>query len=333
MERANPGSAVDSAGDGAVGMGGQTATAQPPVHPAQARMGGVVRPNQPAWERMARRTAHWGLVTAGRPIYRARMLPSFLIVGVERCGTSSMYEVLSWHPAVFSAILPRKEVHYFDYHYRHPLSWYRCHFPLRARAARAARGTGVVAPMAFEASPTYMCHPLAPDRIARDLPGVKLLVLLRDPVARAYSSHTMRAGWGVETEPFERALEFEDSRLAGEAERMATDPSYVGYNWRHFAYRSRGQYVEQLERLERLVGRDRIHVIDSGDFFASPGRVYDQLLDFLGLPHVGHPAFDPPRTRSRPPMPDSVRKALEEHYRPYDDRLAAWLGHEPSWRR
>jgi hypothetical protein len=332
MERANPGSAIDSANDGAVGTGGKSVTAQRPVPTVRAGTGLVARPNQPGWERMARRAAHWGLVTVGRPIYRARMLPSFLIVGAERCGTSSMYEVLSWHPAVFSAILPRKEVHYFDYSYAHPLSWYRCHFPLRARAALAARGTGV-APVAFEASPSYMCHPLAPERIARDLPAVKLIVMLRDPVARAYSSHTMRAGWGVETEPFERALELEDSRLAGEAERMAADPSYVGYHWRHFAYRTRGQYAEQLEQLDRLVGRDRIHVIDSGEFFASPARVYDQVLDFLDLPDAGHPAFDPPRTRSRPPMPDSVRKALEEHYRPYDERLAAWLGHEPSWRR
>jgi hypothetical protein len=330
MERANPGSAVDAGGDGAVGTGGKTVTARRPA--PRAGTGLVARPNQPAWERMARRTAHWGLVTAGRPIYRARMLPGFLIVGAERCGTSSMYEVLSWHPAVFSAILPRKEVHYFDYNYARPLSWYQCHFPLRARAALAARSTGV-APVAFEASPSYMCHPLAPERIARDLPAVKLIVMLRDPVARAYSSHTMRAGWGVETEPFERALELEDSRLAGEAERMAADPSYAGYNWRHFAYRARGQYAEQLEQLGRLVGRDRIHVIDSEEFFTSPGRVYDQVLDFLGLPHVGYPAFDPPRTRSRPPMSDSVRKALEEHYRSYDERLAAWLGHEPSWRR
>jgi hypothetical protein len=332
MERANAGSAVVSAGDDAVRLDGETVAGQPPAPRIRAKTGLVVRPNQGALERMARRTAHWGLVTAGRPISGARMLPSFLIVGAERCGTSSMYEVLRWHPAVFSAILPRKEVHYFDYHYQHPLSWYRCHFPLRARAVRATRGAGM-APTAFEASPSYMCHPLAPERIARDLPDVKLLVMLRDPVARAYSSHTMRAGWGVETEPFERALELEDSRLAGEAERMATDPSYVGYNWRHFAYRSRGQYVEQLEQLEGLVGRDRIHVIDSGDFFATPGDVYDQILDFLGLPHVGHPAFDPPRTRSRPPMPDSVRAALEEHYRPYNERLTAWLGHEPSWCR
>jgi hypothetical protein len=323
MERANSGSAVTSAGsDLASGAGDR----------AWATTGLVVRAAQPAWERMARRTAYWGLVTAGRPVYRARMLPSFLIVGAERCGTSSMYELLRWHPAVFSAVLPRKEVHYFDYSYQHPLSWYQCHFPLRARAAVAARDTGVT-PMAFEASPSYMCHPLAPDRIHRELPGVKLIVMLRDPVARAYSSHVMRVGWGVETEPFERALELEETRLAGETERMIADPAYVGYNWRHYAYRARGEYIDQLEKLERLFGRDQIVVIDSGDFFATPGPLYDQVLDFLGLPSVGHPAFDPPRTRSRAPMPGSVAAALEEHYRPYDERLAAWLGREPSWRR
>lgn len=299
---------------------------------AWATTGLAVRATQPAWERMARRTAYWGLVTAGRPLYRARMLPGFLIVGAERCGTSSMYELLRRHPAVFSAILPRKEVHYFDYSYQHPLSWYQCHFPIRARAAAAARATGVT-PMAFEASPSYLCHPLAPGRIHRHLPDVKLIVMLRDPVARAYSSHVMRVGWGVETEPFERALELEETRLAGETERMIADPAYVGYNWRHYAYRARGEYIDQLENLERFFGRDQIHVVDSGDFFAGPGAVYDQVLDFLGLPNAGHPAFDPPRTRSRLPMPDSVRAALEEHYRPYDERLTRWLGREPSWRR
>jgi hypothetical protein len=187
--------------------------------------------------------------------------------------------------------------------------------------------------MAFEASPSYLCHPLAPGRIHRHLPDVKLIVMLRDPVARAYSSHVMRVGWGVETEPFERALELEETRLAGETERMIADPAYVGYNWRHYAYRARGEYIDQLENLERFFGRDQIHVVDSGDFFAGPGAVYDQVLDFLGLPNAGHPAFDPPRTRSRLPMPDSVRAALEEHYRPYDERLTRWLGREPSWRR
>jgi sulfotransferase family protein len=333
MKHAQSAGAITPAGDAAVvRRAGETTAGQPPGGSARATAGLVARPTQPAWERMARRTAHWGLVTAGRPAYRLRMLPSFIIVGAARCGTSSMFEVLRQHPAVFSAILPRKEVHYFDYKYQHRLSWYQCHFPLRPRAELAAHGAGV-APVAFEASPSYMHHPLAPARIHRDLPGVRLVVMLRDPVERAYSAHVMSVGRGYETEPFERALELEDSRLAGEAERLATDPAYVSYNHRYYSYRARGHYAEQLERLEQLFGRDRIHVIDSGDFFAGPEPVYHRLLDFLELPHIGHPVFERPRTRSRPPLPGSVRTALEEHYRPHDERLAAWLGYEPSWRR
>ena len=331
MERANSATIVTSTGDDAVvSQGDKVPAAEPPG--SRVAAGLVVRPTQPAWERTARRTAHWGLVKAGRPVYPARMLPSFLIVGAERCGTSSIFEELRQHPAVVSAILPRKEVHYFDCKYQHGLSWYQSHFPFKVKAKLAARGTGA-APVAFEATPYYMFHPLAPERIHRDLPGVKLIVMLRDPVARAYSAHVMRIGRGYETEPFERALELEESRLAGEAERLVADPSYVSYNHRHYAYRARGQYAEQLEHLERIFGRDRILVIDSGDFFTGPVPVYNQVLDFLGLPHIGRPLFERPSTRSRVPMADSVRAALEEHYRPHDERLAAWLGYEPSWCR
>jgi Sulfotransferase domain len=283
-------------------------------------------------ERLSRRAAHWAVVTTGRPSRRARMLPGFLIVGAERGGTTSLFHVLRQHPAIFSAILPKKEVHYFDLAYGRGLGWYQSHFPLTARARAAARRVGLD-PVAFEASPYYMFHPLAPSRIQHDLPGVKLIVLVRDPVERAYSGHANQTGLGHETEPFERALELEDERLAGEAERLAADPAYFSRShWLH-SYRTRGYYADQLEHLERLFGRDRIHVIDSGDFFAAPGPAYDQVLGFLGLARRGEPAFTPQNARPRSPMPDSVRAALEEHYRPYDERLTRWLGRPPSWRR
>ena len=69
------------------------------------------------------------------------MLPGFLIVGAQRCGTTSMYRTLSQHPAVLKAVL-HKGVHYFDTGYDHGLAWYQGHFPLRARAAAARRVTG-----------------------------------------------------------------------------------------------------------------------------------------------------------------------------------------------
>jgi len=259
------------------------------------------------------------------------MLPSFLIVGAERCGTTSMFHVVRQHPVVFSGTLPRKEVHYFDHKYGHGLGWYQCHFPLTARTRLATRGAG--RPVAFEATANYMFHPLAPERIHRDLPGVRLLVMVRDPVERAYSAHAHQLGFGFETEPFERALELEDARLEGEAERLAADPAYHSFNHDHYTYRARGYYADQLEKLAAIFGRDRIHVVDSGEFFDSPGPVYDEVLEFLRLPHLGYPAFTPQNARPRSPMPDAVRAALEEHFRPHDERLIAWLGHEPSWRR
>lgn len=289
------------------------------------------RPAATGWHLWGRRVARWGLVTAGRPLRPARMLPSFLIVGAERCGTTSMFHVVRQHPLVFSGTLPRKEVHYFDHKYGHGLAWYQCHFPLTVRTRLATRGAG--RPVAFEATANYMFHPLAPERIQRDLPGVRLLVMVRDPVERAYSAHAHQVGFGFETESFERALELEDARLEGEEERLAADPAYHSFSHDHYTYRVRGHYADQLEKLERIFGHDRIHVVDSGEFFDSPGPVYDQVLDFLGLPHLGSPTFTPQNARPRSPMPDTVRATLDEHFRPHDERLTAWLGHEPSWRR
>jgi hypothetical protein len=276
------------------------------------------------------RAAHTVSVSAGRLTYRARMLPGFLIVGAQRCGTTSMYRTLSQHPAVLKAVL-HKGVHYFDTGYAHGLAWYQGHFPLRARAALVRRATGEV-PLTFESSPYYMFHPLAAQRICRDLPGVKLLVLVRDPVERAYSAHAHELARGYETEPFERALELEDERLAGEAERIVSRPGYLSHSHQHHAYRTRGHYADQLERLAELFGRDRVHVVDSGRFFADPKPVYDGVLEFLGLRHRGYPVFERHNARPRSAMPQALRAGLGEHFLPHDERLTRWLGGPPSWR-
>jgi hypothetical protein len=240
-----------------------------------------------------------------------------------------MYRTLSQHPAILKAVL-HKGVHYFDTGYEHDLAWYRGHFPLLVQAKLAKRaGSGV--PLTFESSPYYMFHPLAGDRIGHDLPGVKLLVLVRDPVERAYSAHAHELARGYETEPFERALELEDQRLAGEAERIVSQPGYLSHSHQHHGYRARGHYAEQLERLDKIFG-NRIHVVDSGLFFTNPEPVYDEVLDFLGLSNHGYPAFERHNARPRSPMPETLRATLSEHFQPHDEQLVRWLGRAPSWR-
>jgi Sulfotransferase domain len=278
--------------------------------------------------------ARVGARVAGRATSAARMQPAFLIVGAQRSGTTSMFKNLRQHPAVVAPPL-QKGIHYFDKNYARGPAWYRGHFPLKLTAARLRRtaGAGADAVITGESSPYYMFHPLAAGRIDQDLPGVRLIVLLRDPVERAISAYTHEKARGFETESFERALELEPERIAGERERMIADAQYDSFHLQHNAYLTRGQYIEQLQRLEQLFGRDRIHVVDSHDFFERPAPTYGTVLEFLGLPAFDGAVFDQHNARPRSPMPGDLAARLDEHFRPYDERLQAWLGWTPGWRR
>jgi hypothetical protein len=269
---------------------------------------------------------------SGRLTSAWRMRPSFLIIGAQRCGTTSLYKSLAQHPAVLPAVL-HKGVHYFDTAYDRGFGWYRGHFPLNATARRVAHRVGSE-PITGESSPYYMFHPLAAQRIASDLPDVRLVALLRDPVERAYSAYTHERARGFEAEPsFARALELEPERLAGEEERLRADPHYVSHHHQHNAYLTRGRYAEQLERVAGLVGRDRLHVIDSGDFFTAPADTFDAAIHFLGLPSWRPDTFEQRNARPRTGLDTALRARLDAHFAPYDDALTTWLGHPPSWRR
>jgi hypothetical protein len=265
--------------------------------------------------RAVSRTA--GLLSSG-----ARMLPDFLLVGTQRGGTTSLFRALAAHPDTAQPNF-HKGVHYFDVHYDRGPAWYRGHFPIR----RGSR-------LAFESAGYYMHHPLAPRRIAADLPGVRLLVVLRDPVERAYSAYRHELARGFETEPsFERALEREPERLAGEVERIKAEPGYLSHSHRHHSYLDRGRYADQLEVLHDLVGRDRVHVLFAEDFFAEPEPCFDAVVDFLGLPRWRPATFDRHNARPGSPLPGALRERLSEHFAPHDRRLAALLGTVPPWRQ
>jgi sulfotransferase family protein len=266
----------------------------------------------------------------GRATSRFRALPNVLIAGGQRCGTTSMYRALAQHPGAFKPTL-HKGVHYFDMNYTRGAAWYRSHFPLQLAVSRAARTLGTQ-PAIYESSPYYGFHPLSAERYARDIPGVRVIILIRDPVERAYSAHAHELARGYESEPFERALELEDARLAGQEEALIADPTFASHAHQHQAYVRRGQYIEALLRLEKTLGRDRMHVVDSHRFFSEPEATFSATLEFLGLPPSSNIAFERHNARPRSPMSEELRARLDAHFAPYDEELARWLGWRPSWR-
>ncbi|UYM06554.1 sulfotransferase family protein [Solicola gregarius] len=263
------------------------------------------------------------------PTAFARLEPTFLIVGAQRCGTTSMFKTLIQHPDIVRPFL-RKGIHYFDKNYDRPENWYRGHFPLRAAATARHRGRTA---QTGESSPYYMFHPHAADRIAGDLPDARLIMLLRDPVERAYSAHAHELARGFETLDFEAAIAEEPSRLDGEWARMANDASYDSRTLQHNAYLARGRYIEQIERVATAVGRERLLVVDSGDFFATPEPVFEEVREFLGLGPANGIRFERHNSRPRSTMDEHLRAELRRSFETWDARLAEWWGRTPSWRR
>ena len=264
----------------------------------------------------------WGRLTA-----RWRLSPAFLIVGAQRAGTTTLYRVLSDHPQVARPTVT-KGIGYFDVKYDRGPRWYRGQFPLAWRARRK-HGPDVVT---FESSGYYLFHPLAAARIARDLPGVRVVVLVREPVERAYSAHRHEQARGYESESFEVALDLEEERIAGEVEKIIADPSYESFHHRHHSYLARSRYSEQIDRLYELLGADRVCIVDAGAFFENPADEFDRLRSWLGLSDWKPETVEQWNARPRSPMPEELRQRLDRYFEPYDARLADQMGRTPSWR-
>jgi hypothetical protein len=284
-----------------------------------------VRKAAPTQVRRAGRRAYLRVGTATAPL---RMQPAFIMIGAQRCGTTTLFRALMAHPQIVRPAF-YKGINYFDLNYYRGMTWYRGHFPVAriAQAATAHHGD----PVSFEASGYYMYHPFALERMARDLPQVKLVVMLRDPVERAFSAYKHEYARGYEWESFEKALELEDDRLIGEIDRMRADMTYESFAHRHHSYTRRGHYSDQLERIFGLFPRAQVHVIDSDVFFDHPAREYQSLTTFLGLQPFQPASFGQHNARPGTPMAPDTERLLEEHFAPHNKRLAALLNWAPQW--
>jgi hypothetical protein len=268
-----------------------------------------------------RGTFHGPRLAMRRSTSRLRPLPDFLIIGGQRCGTTSLYFYLRAHPEVRSAL--SKEIQFFSRHWSRGEGWYRAHFPMPAPMVRRRQA----APLTFEATPYYLFHPLAAERAAQVVPEAKLLVSLRDPVERAWSHYRHMVRLGLEPLSFEEAIDQEPERLAGEAERIRADPGYDPVNHRRYSYLARGRYAEQLQQWLRYFPPDRLIVLRSEALFDDPARCYRRIVSFLGL-SAWLPSSFPIHTRQSPlprGMPAGVRRRLEDQFASANQRLEGLL--------
>lgn len=190
---------------------------------------------------------------------------AFIVAGVQKAGTTALFDYLSEEPGV--ALSRVKEVHFFD---DETQDWSRPDYAAYHGNFEASDDR-----LRGEATPIYLYWPQSLERIAAYNPAMKLIVMLRDPVARAWSHWKMEYARGAETAPFAWCIR--------EGRRRLFDAEPWGCH-REFSYVERGFYGEQFERLFGLFPRDQVLVLRAEDLNGQPAAALAKVRTFLGIP-------------------------------------------------
>lgn len=250
-----------------------------------------------------------------------RKLPEFVIIGAQKGGTSSLFKYLEPHPELEMSF--RKQVHFFDKLHHKGINYYKSNFPLKAFGKETLSG---------EATPYYIFHPAVPKRIHQVLPDAKLILLVRNPVDRAFSHYNMKVQQGWEDIPtFEEAMEKEPERLQAEYDKMEQNPRYYSKKLRNFSYLARGRYSEQLERWLEYYPIEQIRVYQSERFFEQPQEVLREIYEFIGVSDFIPDNLKVHNQRHYEAMSPETREKLRQYYQPYNERLYELIGKRFDW--
>lgn len=272
------------------------------------------------------------------------MLPNFLIIGSQKAGTTSMYEVLRRHPELF---LPqKKELNFFylEKEYEKGINYYENYFKINEEGK-----------IAGEASPGYICKKSSPERIKKHIPNAKLILIVRNPIDRAYSQYWHSRRNLNEGYTFEQAIE-----------------KYLNADyWSNSkGYFNRGCYIKYIKHYLNYFDKSQILIVLFDEMKKSPQSFYQKVFDFLNvspiqideleLKHNSSTVYNNPiynflfsnpaisaklpkrfkvisRWGKRKPykydkMKPETRKRLVEFYKPWNDELAKFLGTDlSSW--
>jgi sulfotransferase family protein len=249
-----------------------------------------------------------------------RELPSVVIAGVQKGGTTQLFSHLIKHPRLLPGSY--KELDYFSQHAGRSVAWYRSQFPLQSRVAKV---NGYV----VEASPSYMCTTAAIPRMHAVLPDARIIAVLRDPVSRAFSGYQHSKTRRRDLRSFAQAVEEELRHPAWRPELGQMVRPDVA-NMRRYVERS--YYALQIEFLLNCYPRDQVLILDSADLFANTSKTCQRVFEFVGvepfevqLEKVYNRGYYSEKIDPR------VEARLRGHFRSYDELLVEIVGRRFSW--
>lgn len=271
---------------------------------------------------------------------RLNNFPDFMIVGAQKAGTTALYEYLSRHPNVQPT--KEKELHYFDSEDRYKLGikFYRSFFQF-----------GINSKLTFDASAGYLNHDKAPHRIYTHNPNTKIIILLRDPVERAYSAWNMyrekyliNRNWFFDNwisfcgDDGFTVLRRQDDHIFNFLQ-YAMDENELGKSNKPFVtleapILSHGHYCDQIQTYISLFNENQILILESSEMKRDTVKCLQEIEIFLGVSGFDWrninlaPAFEGKYSEQ---IDVTAKRFLNDYYAEGNERLFALLGKRYAW--
>jgi hypothetical protein len=223
----------------------------------------------------------------------------FVIIGAQKSGTTTLFKYLSEHPSIYMP--PEKETAFFSYndYFEKGWTWF----------LEGAYGNAPKEKLWGKASPQYMCFPQVPERMVQQIPQVKCIAVLRDPVARAYSHYRMSVRRGYEPCTFDECVRIQLTPRALIESRL--HPTKVN------SYVTWGEYGRVLAAYAQHFPRDQMLILFTKDLARHPKELLMRIYDFLAvepfLPQTLGQEFHRGGTRPKLPIATKVLGAMPIH--------------------
>ena len=258
----------------------------------------------------------------------SRILPDFIIIGESKCGTTSLYNYMIQHPAIKPALT--KEINFFNWSYDKPQNWYNAHFPTKFKK-KFSKNVFKKPFLTGEATPLYLFNSQVPKRMFKIIPNVKIIIVLRNPIDRAYSHyHDLGVRLGGEKRTFGDAIRSE-LKILEEKNYVITD--YDGnFTDRLYQYVVRGIYLDHLKIWMDVYPVKQFLILKTEELEKNPSEILDSVFKFLSIPDYDKINFEKKHNVSKyEPMNEQSRKMLKEFFKPHNKNLYKFLKQDFEW--
>lgn len=257
------------------------------------------------------------------PLNFLRKKPSFFIIGTQKAGTSSVLSYLVQHPSVIPPII--KELHYFNMNYCRGAQYFHSLFRINV-SARAITG---------EATPDYIDFPLTPLRLQRYSQDLKLIVVLRDPVQRAFSHFSFVQSYDKyeSSISFEKGLLLENDRLRQAFSQLENDPAASARAISNYGYVYKGEYVTHIKKWLDYFDRSKILILCFSELKNNPQEIMRKVCIHLEIDesYIFNFSKTHNKTKYSREMQSVTKDRLIDHFSPYNAELFQLIGQEFEW--